>query len=594
MKDLRHIALCSVLYKILAKVLANWLKRIPPSIISEHQSAFVPGRNISDNVLVSFELIQYMKQKKRGAEGDIALKLDVSKSYDRVDWNFIRNRMVSMGFDDKWVKWIMFYVTTVSYSICFNGTSVVPPMGIFIYDSFLFFKANTEQAAVVKELLNTYERLSGQSINFQKSGIMFSSNVRLDKQIELTRILGVSNDLRAGSYLGLPSLVRRAKKSVFSFLKEMVWQKIQGWSAKLLSKAVNTVLLRNVAQAIPSYCMTYFLIPKNLCKEIETPMNGYWWKSNAGSNRGIRWASWNNMNMAKNKGALGFRDLHGFNLALLGKHVWNFVNNLRSLAAIIFKARYFSNDHIFHAKRGGGDSFIWSGIWKAKESLKNSFRWVLGDDVDICAFSDPLVRGRVDFNVDLSHRSANKEVKASDFFLTRVKSWDVNKVRESFSQNDAQLILGTRVPQNNVKDRVAWSSLTNGCYSAKTGYKLWQNHFVTCIRPPSSPGWYDGQVSTKGWVAPAYGEFKLNVDASIKEGEPFFSIEMVIRNCRGNFVRGRTMKCARVVSVLEAEAVGVREALLWLLTLPHMKPMKFESDSLVAVNAISKGTVYRV
>lgn len=104
MKDLCPIAPCNVLYKILAKVLANRLKRIFPSIISEHQSTFVPGRNISDNVLVAFELIHYMKQKKQGAKRDIALKLDVSKAYDRVDWSFLRNRMISMGFDDKWVK----------------------------------------------------------------------------------------------------------------------------------------------------------------------------------------------------------------------------------------------------------------------------------------------------------------------------------------------------------------------------------------------------------------------------------------------------------------------------------------------------------
>lgn len=91
---------------------------------------------------------------------------------------------------------------------------------LFADDSFLFFKASREQAVVVKELLNKYESLSGQSINLQKSGIMFSSNVRLDKQAELTSILGVSNDLRTSNYLGLPSLIGRAKKSVFNFLKE--------------------------------------------------------------------------------------------------------------------------------------------------------------------------------------------------------------------------------------------------------------------------------------------------------------------------------------------------------------------------------------
>ncbi|XP_074346861.1 uncharacterized protein LOC141685668 [Apium graveolens] len=89
MKDLRPITLCNILYKVISKVLANRLKKILPGIISDNQSAFVPGRNITDNVLVAFELLHYMKQKKKGLEGEVVLKLDVSKAYDRVDWSFL-------------------------------------------------------------------------------------------------------------------------------------------------------------------------------------------------------------------------------------------------------------------------------------------------------------------------------------------------------------------------------------------------------------------------------------------------------------------------------------------------------------------------
>lgn len=83
--DLRPVALCNVLYKILAKVLANRIKKILPGLISEKQSTFGSGRNISDNVLIAFELLHFMKRKNRGSEDEVSLKLDISKAYDRVD-----------------------------------------------------------------------------------------------------------------------------------------------------------------------------------------------------------------------------------------------------------------------------------------------------------------------------------------------------------------------------------------------------------------------------------------------------------------------------------------------------------------------------
>lgn len=133
MTDLRPIALCNVLYKILAKVLANRLKIILPGVISENQSAFVPGRNISDNVLVAFEILHFMKKKNRGHEGEVALKLDISKAYDRVDCDYLKMRMRMMGFSSVWINWIMLCVTTVSYSIAFNGStvgSITPTRGL--------------------------------------------------------------------------------------------------------------------------------------------------------------------------------------------------------------------------------------------------------------------------------------------------------------------------------------------------------------------------------------------------------------------------------------------------------------------------------
>ena len=103
MKDFRPISLCNVLYKIMAKVLANRLKLLLPSIINESQSAFVPRRSITDNVIATFEVIHHMKRKSQSNVGEVALKIDISKAYDRIKWGYLRAIMLKMGFVTQWV-----------------------------------------------------------------------------------------------------------------------------------------------------------------------------------------------------------------------------------------------------------------------------------------------------------------------------------------------------------------------------------------------------------------------------------------------------------------------------------------------------------
>ncbi|CAH9130191.1 unnamed protein product, partial [Cuscuta epithymum] len=94
--DWRPISLCNVLFKIFSKVLANRLKPILGYLISHTQSAFVPGRSIVDNIMIAFEAHYYLQRKRQGIDGYVALKLDMSKAYDKVEWNFLEAMLLRL------------------------------------------------------------------------------------------------------------------------------------------------------------------------------------------------------------------------------------------------------------------------------------------------------------------------------------------------------------------------------------------------------------------------------------------------------------------------------------------------------------------
>ena len=133
MVEFRPISLCNNIYKLISKVRANRLRPILPSIITENQSAFIPNRLISDNVLVAFEFMHYLNHKVEGMDNYMSIKLDMSKTFDRVEWNFIKEVMEKMGFAKKWVNLIMLCIPSVSYSVIMNDKAcgnITPSRGI--------------------------------------------------------------------------------------------------------------------------------------------------------------------------------------------------------------------------------------------------------------------------------------------------------------------------------------------------------------------------------------------------------------------------------------------------------------------------------
>ena len=264
----------------------------------------------------------------------MAVKLDISKVYDRVEWSFLEAVMRRMDFTERWIQLMMVGVKTVFYSILVNGEPkgmIKPTQGIrqgdplspflfllcteglhglisqavnqgelhgyplckngpkltrlfFTDNSLLFCRSTPQECDKVLELLDTYSKYSGQHINKGKTTIFFSKSTTSERKQYIKNVLGVPEIRNYEKYLGLPTLMGRRKKASFEYIKERVWKKLQGWGEKLLSQSEREILIKAVVQAILTYTMTCFKLPVGLCDEIEGLIRKFWW-----GQRGDRW-----------------------------------------------------------------------------------------------------------------------------------------------------------------------------------------------------------------------------------------------------------------------------------------------------------------
>jgi hypothetical protein len=213
-----------------------------------------------------------MKTARSGRPGFMALKLDMSKAYDRVEWAFLKHIMIKMGFANQWVNLVLECISTVSFSILINGAPkgfFRPSRGLrqgdplspylfllcteglhglitkaindhvirgislnrggpvishlfFADDSLLFCRATRDDCEAILQILSIYEAASGQQVNRDKTKLFFSKSTPTSVTTELINLLGVPAIQEYEKYLRLPSFVGRSRKESFIQIKERI------------------------------------------------------------------------------------------------------------------------------------------------------------------------------------------------------------------------------------------------------------------------------------------------------------------------------------------------------------------------------------
>ncbi|GJZ83065.1 protein LAZ1 [Tanacetum coccineum] len=281
--DYRPISCCNVLYKCISKILTNRIIRGIKEVVSDNQSAFVPGRRISDNILITQELIHNYHHNR--GRPRCAFKVDIQKAYDTVNWRFLGFILKCFGFHPLMIKWIMACVKSPSFSICVNGdihgffkgkqglrqgdplspylfTLVMEVLTLilqrrvrlsdsyryhkqceelriinvcFADDLFLFSRGDVASTTVIMDSLNEFKQVSGLVPSIPKSTVFFC-NVMNHVKLSILNVMPFSEGVLPVNYLGVPLISSRLLNKDCKVLIEKARNRIRDWKNKSLSQ----------------------------------------------------------------------------------------------------------------------------------------------------------------------------------------------------------------------------------------------------------------------------------------------------------------------------------------------------------------------
>ncbi|XP_074299645.1 uncharacterized protein LOC141630789 [Silene latifolia] len=424
----RPISLCNVVYKIICKTLANRIKKVLPHLISETQSGFVPGRQITDNIVV-FQKVIHSMRKRKGKQGFIAIKIDLEKAYDRLRWSFIRDTMKDMGFPGLLVDVVMECVTSTRMQVLWNGEPTkqfTPTRGVrqgdplssylfvmcleklqqaidlevrnknwrpivvgrngpsitnlfFADDMVLFGEANEEQALVMRYVLDNFCEASGEKISSAKSRVFFSSNTAEEIRSKVSTTLGFEETADLGTYLGMPTINGRVTRHTFAHLEEKMNNRLAGWTIKKLSLAGMETLVKSTLTTMANYSMQTAKIPRTICDSIDMKSRRFLWGGDE-NKKSIHLIKWETVQQPKARGGLGIVSARQANAAFLTKLGWRVLAEPHSLWSRVLRAKYCKNRcdiDIFQPKTNMSN--VWAGISSQSKTIVRGTATAVGN-----------------------------------------------------------------------------------------------------------------------------------------------------------------------------------------------------------------------